>query len=190
MSTTSTRPSIRILYTFPYRGGSQPWSNRFYFDGLLEPTDADFLNLYDQLQPDIEQCFDSSVEITGGVGYWAGSDVPVWTGGASYPGTMTPDTSQKAPGDCAAVLRYTTDQRSTKNHPIYLFNYFHSVWAVEGSDADTLSSRQHSRLTQIGTDWVAGYTIGSSTVKRCGPRGAVAQSAACLPMISHRDFPR
>ena len=190
MSTPADVPSIRIVKEFPYRGGQQQWSNRYYFVGNPAPTDSEFLGLYDALRANEELVASARTTILHGIGYHAGSDVPVWQGGASFPGTMAPAPNPAAPGDCAAVVRWTTDQRSIKNHPIYLFNYYHDVYVTEGADADTLVNMQHTRLQSYAQDWAAGIVVGANTLKRCGPRGAVGLVGTCNPLVTHRDFPR
>jgi hypothetical protein len=93
------------------------------------------------------------------------------------------------PGDCAAVIRYSTTQRSVKNHPIYLFNYYHDVCHTDGDPTETIMSAQVTAYNAYGTAWLTGFSDGTNTRIRSGPRGAVAQARTTLAFIRHRDFP-
>jgi hypothetical protein len=129
--------------------------------------------------------------IIGAVGYHPGSEVPVWTAAYSVVGVCSLATGDRAcPGDCAFTIRWLTDARTSKNHPIYLFNYFHDAWRTSG-DPDTLSDEQQAVAAAIGTRVIDGtWTDGATALHRCGPYGAVGQSRIVHPLITHRDFPR
>lgn len=128
--------------------------------------------------------------VVGSVGYAAGSEVPVWQETVSVAGTLSGGTP--ATGDSAVMLRWTTDQRSTKNHPIYLFNYFHGAnWSGTGS-TDTLWSTQKTAAQNFAAKWAsggAGFSDGSITYHRCGPYGAVGLVGTCDQYVRHHDFP-
>jgi hypothetical protein len=97
------------------------------------------------------------------------------------------------PGDCAALVRYTTTQRTSKNHPIYLFNYYHGVYRADAASAsqyDDLQTGQGTAMTTYAGSWVTGFSDGTNAYKKAGPRGAVAQSGAAESKITHRDFLR
>jgi hypothetical protein len=86
------------------------------------------------------------------------------------------------------MLRFSTPARTTKNHPVYLFNFFHPALLV-ASGGDDLSGGQITAVKEYGDDWIAGFTDGAIVHERCGPRGAVAIDCLCDPFVRHRDFP-
>lgn len=188
---TSTKPSIRIIKSFAYKGGTKQWSNRYHFDGNDTPSDAEWTAGALAVITQEKRIYDSTVTIIGAVGYLAGSDVPVWSNTYSVAGTGSFDgTDVAVPGDCAMLVRYSTDARSSKNHPIYLFNYYHSAKHESGT-VDLDSIQQKANLDDFAADWISpGYSDGTNHWVRCGPRGAVALGRFIEPYLTHRDFPR
>lgn len=185
----STRPSIKIHFTIPYRGTTKNWSMRFHFSGGTPANDSAWAALALAIRNDLKACIGSGLSIVGSTGYAAGSEVPVWSETVSVAGTLT--TSAPAPGDAAAMLKWTTDQRTTKNHPIYLFNWCHGANYTSGSSSDILQSGQKTALTTFATKFAAGgagYSDGSATYHRCGPYGAVGLVGSCDQYVRHRDF--
>jgi hypothetical protein len=107
----------------------------------------------------------------------------------SAAGTLIPGSGPElAPGDCAALLRYGTTARSSRNHPVYLFNYYHGVYQSTTNNDSVLAS-QVTAIEAYGTDWLTGFTADGTPRERCGPRGAVSVTRRCDPYIRHRDFP-
>ena len=97
----------------------------------------------------------------------------------------------KLPKDCAIVLRQATTKRSTKNHVVFVFSYFHGVLQTSGATAgDSVISAQSTPLQALGDAWNTGITVGGRTFKRTTPDGHLVTGALALPLISHRDFPR
>lgn len=189
MTTFPTTPSIKIVKTFAYRGGTRTWSNRYHLTGTA-PTDAEFDVLAEALQDLEEVCFTTGVTFTEGVCYQAGSDVPVRTVSLSGTGSFSPATGRiQCPGDAAAVVRFATTQRTSKNHPIYLFKYYHGVYAQQTSQPNNVGDDQGTLFQALGDALVAGISDGVGTRELCGPFGAVAQSALLLTWVRHRDFP-
>jgi broad specificity polyphosphatase/5'/3'-nucleotidase SurE len=86
-------------------------------------------------------------------------------------------------------MRFSTTQRSTKNHPIYLFKYLHGIRYSSGTPSDTLGAAWLTAMNEWGDDLVAGISDGTNTRILCSPRGAVAQARTTLTTIRHRDFP-
>lgn len=185
----STRPSIKILYTIPYRGGSRTWSVRFHFSGGTPANSSAWAALALALRNDLKAGVSSGLSIIGSVGYAAGSEVPVWSETVSVAGTLASGTP--ATGDSATMVRWTTDARSTKNHPIYLFNWFHGAsWSGSGS-SDTLLAAQKTVYDNFAAKFAsggAGYSDGTNTYHRCGPYGAVGLVGSCNEYVRHRDF--
>jgi hypothetical protein len=175
----------------PYRGTTQAWSNRYHFDGAVPTGAAQWDELFDSFQPDAGYLIPSSGSVHEMIGYLAGSDVPVHTktydlaGTADYSSTDVP-----CPGDVAALVRFSTTQRTSKNHPIYLFKYLHQAMHQSGA-ADTISTAMKLHVDAVMQRWVTGfYTVGGVVVKYCGPNGAVAQDRTTETYLTHRDFPR
>lgn len=135
----------------------------------------------------------SRTEILEAIYYVAGSDLPVGSKSYTTAGALgISGGTSFAPPDCAAVVRYATTARTSKNHPIYLFNYYHTPIqvSVSGSNDGALASGMVSALQTYATAWITGFSDGTNTYVRAGPNGATATSRSVLPYISHRDFPR
>jgi hypothetical protein len=125
-------------------------------------------------------------------GYAAGSEVPVASKVYSTTGTCSSaGGGEDAPGECAALVRYATAGRTSKNHPIYLFNYYHGVYNVGGasSTADQLLSGMRTALGTYAAAWISGFSDGSLTLTRTGPQGHPATGYNVEEYITHRDFP-
>jgi hypothetical protein len=165
------------------------WSNRYYLDHTSIDTQAHFNTLADAVVTAEKAIYGAGQTIVQVDYYAPGSDVAVWTRTYSTTGTGTFGAGALCPGDCAALVRYTTTQRTSKNHPLYLFNYFHGVVSIAGG-GDTILAAQSAAYGTYATAWVSGFSDGVTTYKRAGPRGAVAQGSLIETYITHRDFPR
>lgn len=196
MATPDTRHSLVVSKQFSYRGASRVFSNRYHFEGALPPDDAHWTTLADNVTADESVCLLGGVTIVSATGYDSGSATStnphgdaVFTKTYSISGLLAPGTGQEpGPGDSAAMLRFSTPARTTKNHPVYLFNFFHPALLV-ASGGDDLSGGQITAVKEYGDDWIAGFTDGAIVHERCGPRGAVAIDCLCDPFVRHRDFP-
>jgi hypothetical protein len=130
------------------------------------------------------------VQITQVLGYAAGSEVPVFTKTYTTNGTSVWTGGTQCPGDVAALVRYATAVRTSKNHPIYLFNYYHGAYNAAGAP-DTLIAAQAGQLQAYANTWIgAGFSDGTTSYNRAGPNGATATGALVEPMVTHRDLPR
>lgn len=183
-------PSVKLTFQTTYRGGTKNWSNRCHFSGGV-PAD---LTAWEALISAIMSPYNSAMvpatEFIEATCYLAGSDLPLHTIPYSTTGGFTVGSDIHMPLECTALERWSTDQRSVKNHPIYLFNYMHGVLrASASSDYELLASDQKSAIQTYVTAWVTGFSDGTNTYKRAGPNGAVAQSGTVGTYIGHRDFP-
>ncbi len=183
-------PSVRIVKSFDYRGNAQEFSNRYHFTGGTPADNTAWNTLFDAVVADEKEIFQADITIVKAVGYAAGSEVPVHDKVYTVAGTGSFFGSALCPGDCAALVRYATAAKSSRNHAIYLFNYYHGVLRDTGGDADDLNGPQKTALEEYADDWLAGFSDGTNTYVRAGPNGANATSRIVKPEITHRDFPR
>jgi hypothetical protein len=174
----------------PYRGGTKQWSNRWFFNQTALPSNSDKDAIADAIVAQENIQYSSRVSFVEDIWYAAGSDVPVYTHARTDVGTMATTGRSACPGDCAALLRFSTTQRTSKNHPIYLFKYFHDVYYDSSGSPDSVAALQVGRIAALGSMMVAGIVQAGVTYKAAGPHGAVAQGSLAEPLITHRDFPR
>ncbi len=184
-------PSLKIIKSFHFKAGTRTWSNRYHFNGGTPADATHWHTLMDAVTAAEKLCLPSTVTIIEAVGYGAGSDVPVATKTYSIAGTLTPVTNfQFQAGEAAALLRFATNARTTKNHPIYLFNYFHQALSGNSNTLnDLLDANQKSTMNTYGAAWISGFSDGSITAVRASPNGAAATGVATEEYITHRDFP-
>jgi hypothetical protein len=134
--------------------------------------------------------YQSTQQIVQTVGYAAGSEVPVFTKTYATNGTGSFVNFVTTPGDVAALIRYATTARSSKNHPIYLFNYYHGAFLSSVAAVDTLNPAQATAMGTYATSWISGFSDGATTYNRAGPNGATAVGSIVETYLTHRDFPR
>ncbi len=183
-------PSVRIVKETAYRGGTKQWSNRYHFSGGTPSGSSAWQALIDDIVDAESNYMPTSTTIVEGLGYDAGSDLAAFSKAYTTAGLLALTSKSKTPLECAVLLRYSTTQRTSKNHPVYLFNYFHDALYTTGSSPDSVNSTQKSDLEAYGTLWLAGFPRATPTYVRAGPNGAVAQSRQVDVYITHRDFPR
>lgn len=182
------QPSIRVIFTSPYKGGTRTWSQRYFFTGG-NFTAPQFAALVAVLEATLKTLVTSVTHITEYIGYDIGSDVPVRTSTVSVAGTYSPSTNPQMPLEVCALVKLTTTQRSTKNHPIYGFKYFHDVQSDGVSDREKLRTGYKGNLQSDMDAFIAGMSDGSSTRHWCDAKGAVFQAAIVSAELTHRDFP-
>lgn len=190
-------PSIRIDKAFDYRGAPKVFSNRYHFSGGTPADTAAWNTLKDAIilaekaiYQGVGGGVEPNVDLIGAVGYEAGSDVPVYMDTFTVEPTGLFASADLTPGATAMLVRYATTARSAKNHPVYLYNYYHSALRTLGGDADALNPAQKVALEAYADAWLAGFSDGSHTLVRAGPNGATAVSRQVKAELTHRDFPR
>lgn len=191
----ATTPSIRVVKQFNYRAGTREFSNRYHFSGGTPGGSTPWTTLSDAIVTAEKATFPAigsgGATIIGTYGYEAGSDVPVFSKSYTTAGTLSSTGFYACPGDVAALVRYSTADRSEKNHPIYLFNYVHAVGnAGLPTTGDTLVAHQRTALLTYAGLWVTGFSDGTHTCVRSGPNGHTATGVTVATQLTHRDFPR
>lgn len=175
----------------PFKGGTREFSNRYHFNGGTPADDTHWHTLFDAVVAAEKLVHHSTVEIVDVIGYAAGSDVPVSSKTYTTAGTGSGDSDGSfAPGECAILERYTTAARSTKNHPIYLFSYYHHVQVKTGSTGCDLVDPAFVTLHDTyAAAWLTGFSDGTITAVRASPQGAAATGHHTDEYVTHRDFP-
>jgi hypothetical protein len=184
-------PSLRITKTIPFKGGSRIYSNRFHFNGGTPADATHWHTLMDNVTTAEKACHIANTTIVEALGYAAGSEVPVATKVYALVGTLgvTAGDHPQA-GEVAALARFSTAARSTKNHPIYLYNYFHNaVIDHTSTDYDKLAANMKTAIQTYLTSWISGFSDGTITVVRASPNGAAATGSLVEEYVTHRDFP-
>lgn len=187
----ATTPSVKVVKSFAFKGGTRLWSNRYHFNGGTPADSGHWNTLFDAIVLAEKAVHDSGTTITECVGYDAGSDVPVASKAYTTAGTMSPVSGAHIQaGEVAALVRWSTNARTVKNHPIYLFSYVHGVW-TNGStgNGNLLDANQKSALGTYAGDWITGFSDGSITAVRASPQGAAATGQTVEEYVTHRDFP-
>jgi hypothetical protein len=184
-------PSVKVVKTSSYKNGLRLWSNRHHFLGGTPADATHWHTLMDAIVAVEKTAVTSETTITECVGYAAGSDVPVASKVYSTVGTLTWVSGNAAQAlETCALIRYATAAKTTKNHPIYLFTYWHQVAVLTaGVHFETLDANQKSALATYAGDWISGFSDGTNTYTRAGPYGQAATGAIVEEYVTHRDFP-
>ena len=183
-------PSIVVKKQTLFRGTLRTWSNRYHFNGGTPADNAHWTTFSDAVVNAEKACFASSTTIVETIGYAAGSDVPVFTKVYTTNGTLIAPSTAHQQLEVAALARWNTDQRTTKNHPIYLFSYWHAVWCQTGTNLGKLDTGQQTAMTTYATSWVTGFSDGTLTLNRAGPRGASGTTPLVETYAVTHQFPK
>lgn len=190
MATAPTRVGVKVVWSSPYRGGTKVWSQLWHFDG---PTTWSGQSQFDTfaiaLEGQLLGLLPSDTTLVEMVGYNAGSFVPVFTHSFALAGTSSASSGVVTPLEAAALVRFTTTQRSSKNHPIYLFKWFHAVRAGGSGAAETLDSGLKGNINSNMGTIIGGLSDGTQNRFYCGPFGAVAQTRLVETYVHMREFP-
>lgn len=186
--------SIRIVKNFTYRATVRQFSNRYHIGTAVPPDSTHWTTFADAVVAAERLIFPSfssgGATIVEAVGYAPGSDVPVFTKTYSADGSLNPTGFLPTPGDVAALVRYSTPDRSTKNHPVYCFNFYHAVSAAgSGGNQDVLLASQRTAMSTYAALWVSGISDGTTTFHRSRPTGNLVTGALVENLLTHRDLP-
>jgi hypothetical protein len=181
--------SIKVMTSFTYRGAAKVWSNRYHFDNDAPTTAGRWLAFSDAVVAAQKAMQITNQTIVGTVGYAAGSDVPVYSKTYTTAGTLSLTSIPQGPGDAALMVRYSTGAKSEKNHPIYLFSYYHGVLLSSDTNPDVVNSSQVTAAGTYAALWISGITDGTVVHHRCSPQGPLATGYLVDTKVRHRDFP-
>lgn len=180
--------SIKVVKTIAFKDGIQEWSNRYHFSAGSPINDTRWTALSDAVVAIEKAVYPSYVEIVRTFGYDGGSDVAAFQKDYSLAGTLTGLTGPPQASEVVALCRFTTDKRSSKNHPVYLFNYWHGVYTNSLPDLDKLETLQHTAFATYADAWVSGFSDGTTVHHRTGPDETPATGALVETYVTHRDF--
>lgn len=173
-----------------YKGTTRLWSNRYHFNGGVPADSTHWNTLFDAIVTAEKATLVAAVTIVEALGYAAGSDVPVATKTYSTAGTFSLAGQPVQAGDVAAMIRYSTTARTPKNHPVYLFNYYHAAVNATTSLDSQLYGSYRTALLGYASSWISGFSDGTISAVRAGPNGATATGSSVPLYANHRDFPR
>lgn len=182
-------PKLKVVKSMAARGGTQLWSTSYHFNGGTPADLAHWQTLMDNVVAAEKLALAPDQTIVRCDGFIAGSTVAAASKVYTTVGTASVTGASGTPADVAALVRWATTARTSKNHPVYLFNYFHGC-RIDGSDRDKLLAAQRTLLATYAAAWVTGFTDGTITVVRAGPNGATGSAPVVNQYLTHRDFPR
>lgn len=189
MATPPTRVGVKLGFTSPYRGGTKAWSQLWHFTGPDWASAGQFTSLRTALLAQLTGLLPSDTHAVSATGYNPGSSVPVFSDSFSTAGSSSASGGVVTPLEACALVKFTTTQRSTKNHPIYLMKWIRAVRAGGSGAAETLDSGLKSNISSNMTTILAGLSDGTNTRQYCGPFGAVAQTRVVEDYVHMREFP-
>src|SRR5690242_2681345 len=130
---------IKMTFSISRKGESRAWSTSFHLDPAV-PDLTTFEDLADWLAEGFRESLYSDVEITGASYYPPGADIPTHSKPFSITGGRAHSDDTQLSSDTVALWRWPTTARTSKNHPIYLFNYVHGARGRTGTAGDLLNT--------------------------------------------------
>jgi hypothetical protein len=187
--------SVKIIKQFNFLGQVRLVSNRYHIGTAYPPDGTHWATLCDAIvaaeAPVTPTLANFGTKIVEAVGYAPGSEVPVFTKAYTTDGSLSIASTSATPGDTVALVRYSTPDRSTKNHPVYCFNYYHGArYLTSGSTPDTLATGQATALSTYAALWIAGFSDGTTTYHRSRPTGDLCNGYVVHPLLTYRDLAR
>jgi hypothetical protein len=182
-------PSLKVTKSTAWRTGTRLWSNRYHFNGGTPAASADWTTLADAVVTAEKAIYTSDTTIVQVDGYAAGSDVPIFTKTYTTAGTLTLSGSFAQELQVCMLVRFDTTAVTSKNHPVYLFNYVHAVFQDANTHTGDPHNTQSTAVATYATAWIAGFSDGTNTLVRAGPNGATATARVVESWLTHRDFP-
>lgn len=181
---------VVIKKQFAFRGGTQVWSNSYHANGGTPADNTAWDALFDAIVNAEKLATSPACTIIEAVGYIGAATIATHSKAYTTVGTNAPGTgTHPQAGEVVGLVRYATAARTTKGHPVYLFNYYHSM-SCSSTDVDTLAPGLQTALNTYAAAWLTGFSDGTNTYVRAGPRGANATSKSVETLLTHRDFPR
>jgi hypothetical protein len=185
-------PSLRMLFTIPVKGAPHQWSIRMHLAGGLPANSSEWHTLAEDIWTDMQPFLRTDVETTEWIGYANDTTPSVWNELVGASGTLSNGSDMvQAPYVCLG-LKWTTTQRDSRGHPIYLRNFIHGAITIPGT-VDEIPNAQATPAIAFAEKFSAGgvgYTVGGNTYHRAGPNGAVAQAGTILTYVTHRVLKR
>jgi hypothetical protein len=186
--------SIRVVKQFNYRGVVRTFSNRYHIGTSVPADTGHWTTFSDAIVTAEKACYvplsAGGAKIVETIGYAPGSEVPVFTKTYTTDGTAAFANTRTTPGDVAVLVRYSTPDRSTKNHPVYCFNYYHGAMADStATTSDNVNPGMSSALATYGAAWIAGFSDGAVTFHRSRPTGDLCTGVVVKAFLTHRDLP-
>jgi hypothetical protein len=184
----TTNPSIKIVKAISWKGTIQEWSNRYYFDGGVPSDNTHWTTLADAIVAAERPCFKSYIPFKHAIGYDGTTEIPVFMKDYAVSGNGADLPGDVQAAEVAALVRYSTAKRTSKNHPVYLFNYYHGVVCNSSVNPDVLGANQKAAFETYTASWLTGFSDGAANHKRCGPDGTAATLRVVEGFVTHRDF--
>lgn len=181
-----------MLKAFPFKGGTRVWSNRYHFTGGTPANSTAWNTLFDNVTSAEKAIHAATTTITEAIGYAAGSEVPVASKTYALTGTVSAAAAgAQAPGEVVGLVRYSTNARTTKNHPIYCFNYYHGTFhnGASATVLDNLDANVKAAYELYAGKWLTGFSDGTLTLVRSTPQSATCTGQVTESHVTHRDFP-
>jgi hypothetical protein len=187
--------SIRIIKEFTYRGALRRFSNRYCIGTSAPPDAGHWTTLADAIclaeKSVFAQQSGGGAKVVEAIWYGVGSEIPIFSKVYALDGIGSFLGGTAVPGDVAMIIRYSTPDRSTKNHPVYCFNYYHGMIGLSsGNQGDVPHAGQHAALATYGAQWLTGFSDGVTTFKRARPSGDLCNGVLVPTYFTHRDLPR